>query len=116
MKLLALTALLALSVSGLRLQKEDAAKKDDAKKTDGKKKNETGPYKPADHTFRDLPDINGGFQAWQHFQFKSRQDGNLVMFITDAPIDDDVFRPRMKAFNGPLDIAATHTEQFPVHI
>ena len=117
MKLIALSALLSLSVSGLRLHAADAAsdaaaaaakaataaaaakqppaqpKKASTENT-GDAKGETGDYKSASKIFTDLPDITGGFQSGQHFQLKSRQDGNPVMYVTSTPVDVDVYSKR----------------------
>ena len=46
-------------------KKAEDPKAAEAKKSE--KKPESGPFKASDKTFEDLPDINGGFQAGEHF-------------------------------------------------
>jgi hypothetical protein len=111
MKWFTLAAILALtsSVEGIRIQADPAKGDESAKAANGAvspaKKDETGSYVGTNKKFKDLPDITGGFQAGQHFQLRSRQQNNLVMYITDDPIVNTI-----------TNIAGSHSEQRPIKI
>ena len=49
----------------------------------------TNAYKADSHKFEDLPEKTGGLQARQHFQIKSRMNGNFVAYVTHPLILND---------------------------